>query len=121
MSFTAFDHTHPCSTPAPRFGDVWKHRVTAGGVIKQERGVLIGWVLYNRSFAERSILFYDQSKPAGFGDAIDWPLVIGPGKTVCAEFSMQIPFFVGISYVQSQDSHRFTPSENSISGLMVFS
>lgn len=120
MSFTAFDHTHPCSTPAPRFGDVWKHRVTAGGVIKPERGVLIGWVLYNRSFADRAVIFYDQVEIPAPSHAIDWVLIIGPGESICAEFSMQIPYFSGIAYAQSSDLDALVPCSD-ISGLMVFS
>jgi hypothetical protein len=97
-SFSAFDHSHPRHTPAPTFGDVKKHRVGTGAVVKPRPTTLIGWILSNPTFADATITFCDLARAATQADEVDWPLTIAPGENAVAEFKMQIPFFHGLAY-----------------------
>ena len=106
MSFSAFDHSYPRSTPAPTFGDVAKHRVVSeSAVVKARRATLVGWVLHNPGYGDATITFYDTTAVPTENDTADWPLIIGPGKTEVAEFTMQIPFFAGLAYRVEGEVH----------------
>jgi hypothetical protein len=104
MTFTPLDHSHPTYTPAPIFGEVKKHRLTAGAQIKSGKAVLIGWVLHNPGYKDVRIEFFD-------GEVFDWPLVVPAGETVVAEFTLQIPFFNGLSY----------KTEGRVDGVILYS
>jgi hypothetical protein len=111
VSFSAFDHSHPRQTVSPIFGDVAKHRVGSGAVVKSRRATLVGWVLHNSGYGDATITFYDQASSPAPGDEPDWPLVVAPGQTEVAEFAMQIPFFHGLAYRVDGD----------VAGLLLYS
>jgi hypothetical protein len=91
MTFSPIDHSHPTYTPAPTFGGVKKHRVTSAALVKPGKAVLIGWMLHNPGYADARVEFFD-------GEVFDWPLVIPAGGILVSEFTLQIPFFAGLSY-----------------------
>ncbi len=103
------------------FGQALKHRVSVTGVIKYGKGVLLGWVLHNSSFAEQSISFYDrEGLPDRIDQAIDWPLLLAPDETSTVEFAMGIPFYHGISYGQWDPGTRVLHLAAPINGLLLF-
>jgi hypothetical protein len=118
-TFSPLDRCHPVYSPAPIFGDVRKHRLTAAAVVKPGKAVLIGWVLHNASYGERVLRFYDHARLPAADDEMDWPLIIPPGETVIAEFVMQIPFFRGLSYAQSMSRECLVPADD-IAGILLF-
>lgn len=84
------------------FGQTQKHRLDqVGAMIKRTKGVLLGWVLHNSGYGEQSVLFFDRNYLPDGADPVDWRLMLAPGETSTAEFAMGIPFYNGISYLQT--------------------
>jgi hypothetical protein len=118
-TFSPLDFSHSRSTPSPVFDAVKKVRLEKAAVVKRGKATLVGFILHNSAYGERTVLFFDQASAPTSTDAVDFPLVLAPGETAIAEFSMQVPFFRGLAYAQSASRDHLEPADD-ISGVLLF-